>query len=230
MVTKELIGKVLLQEYIDTLDGNKIPGTFVINVPNPLKSYYARFTQIDKPNSIIFVTKSPTSFEKILRATRKINAAYNLNLDGAKCEVQLNSKKLSGIRLRGINRYSDIEKIQLYYKAEDFEFCKNEPLKNQDALIRINRFFTIEEMEKGIYKSATEENVYYVEIPRYMPWDEFRKHTFDIKDNISDHAYDVVTGIFYVDGGITEVLRIAKINASLDNLKSIQQKYIDRLD
>lgn len=230
MITKELIGKLLIQENIDTIDDNKIPGTFVINVPNPLKSYYTRFTQIDKPSSVIFVTKNPASFERILRATRNINNTYNLNLDGAKCEVQLGSRKFSGIRVRGINRYSDIEKIQLYYRAEDFEFCKQEPLRNQDALIRINRFFTIEEMEEGIYKSATEENVYYVEIPRYMPWDEFRRHTFDIKDSISDHAYDVVTGIFYVDGGITEVLRIAKINAKLEQLKSIQQKYIDRLD
>ena len=39
MATKELIGKVIIQENIDTVDENKIPKTFVINVPDPFESY-----------------------------------------------------------------------------------------------------------------------------------------------------------------------------------------------
>ena len=55
MVEKELIGKLIKQENIDTIDRNKIPRTFVINVPDAFKSYYSRFTVINKPVSIIFV-------------------------------------------------------------------------------------------------------------------------------------------------------------------------------
>jgi hypothetical protein len=228
---KELIGKIILQENIDSTETNKIPKTFVINVPNPLKSYYSRFTQIDKPNSIIFVTKSPTSFERILRATTKINADNNLNLDGAKCEVTMGSRKVSGVRVRGIQRYSDIESIQGYYANEGFEFAKSESFIDRDALIRVNRFFNVEELESDIYKSAHEENVFYTLIPKYMTWDEFRTHTFDIKNNSTDTDtnYDVVKGIFYLNGGIVEMLRIVKPNASVESLKAIQQKYIDRL-
>ena len=58
MSTIELIGKVIIQENIDTVDQNKIPNTFVINVPDPFESYYSRFTDINKPISIIFVTKA----------------------------------------------------------------------------------------------------------------------------------------------------------------------------
>mgnify|MGYP000498077126 CR=1 FL=1 len=56
MGAKELIGKIIKQENIDTIDKNKIPRTFVINVPDPYKSYYSRFTDVDKPVSVIFVT------------------------------------------------------------------------------------------------------------------------------------------------------------------------------
>ena len=114
MAATELIGKVILQENIDTVDENKIPKTFVINVPDPYKSYYSRFTEINKPNSIIFVTKTPTSFERILRATNAINNKYGINLDGGKCEISINSRKLNGIRVRGINRFTDIAQIQKY--------------------------------------------------------------------------------------------------------------------
>ena len=73
MENRQLIGKLTLQENVSPLERNKIPNTFVVNIPNPLASYYGRFTSIEKPHSILFITKDPVSFEKILRATKKIN-------------------------------------------------------------------------------------------------------------------------------------------------------------
>lgn len=229
MATKELIGKIIIQENIDTIDENKIPRTFVINVPDPYKSYYSRFTHINKPNSIIFVTKVANSFEKILRITKKINKKYNLQLSGAKCEVQIRSRKLNGIRVKGINRYPEIEQIQQYYKDEGFEFARSKKFKDTDALIRINRFFNLTELEEGIYKSNTETDVYYVEVPRFMTWDEFRIYTFEIKNNIIDRNYDIAKGIFYLNGGIMEILRIVNPKITIESLKNIQQKYIEKL-
>lgn len=229
MTTKELIGKIIIQENIDTVDENKLPKTFVINVPDPYKNYYGRFTEIVKPTSIIFVTKTPNSFEKILRVTKKINQKYDLNLDGAKCEVTMNSRKFDGIRVKGINRYPEIVNIQQYYKDEGYEFAKSEKFATTEVLIRINRFFNIEELDKGIYHSKDEDNTYYVEVPRYMGWEEFKKLSYDIKHNITDSNYDIAKGIFYVNDGITEMLRIVKPKATLELLKTIQQKYIEKL-
>ena len=230
MATKELIGKIIIQEKIDTIDENKLPNTFVINVPDPYKNYYGRFTEIVKPVSIIFVTKTPNSFEKILRVTRKINEKYHLDLDGAKCEVTMNSRKLDGIRVKGINRFHEIGQIQQYYKDEGYDFAKSEKFKSTEVLIRINRFFNVDEVEKGIYHSHDENEVYYIEVPRYMTWDEFKKLTQEIKHNIADANYDIAKGIFYVNHGITEILRVVKPKASLELLKTIQKKYIEKLE
>jgi len=230
MKTKELIGKIIIQENIDTVDENKIPKTFVINVPDPYESYYSRFTDINKPISIIFVTKTPNSFEKILRVTKNINKEHNLELDGAKCEITLGSRKLNGVRVKGINRYTEIGTIQQYYANEGYDFAKSEKFTDLDSLIRINKFFNVEELEKGIYHDHFEKDTYYVEIPRYMSWDEFRKITFEVKNNMTDKNYDIAKGIFYTNGGIKEMLRIVKPKATLDLLKTIQQKYIDRID
>lgn len=229
METKELIGKIIIQENIDTIHENKIPKTFVINVPDPYKSYYSRFTDIHKPTSIIFVTKNPTSFESILRATKKINEAHQLNLSGAKCEVAMNSRKLNGIRVKGINRYTEIEKIQQYYKDEGFDFAKSEKFENVDSLIRINRFFNVAEIEKDIYQSLDESNVHYLIIPKYISWEEFRTITFEIKNNIVDNNYDIAKGIFYINGGITEMLRVVKPKITIDLLKTIRKKYLEKL-
>jgi hypothetical protein len=230
MATKELIGKIIIQEKIDTIDENKLPNTFVINVPDPYKNYYGRFTEIVKPVSIIFVTKTPNSFEKILRVTKKINEKYHLKLDGAKCEVTMNSRKIDGIRVKGINRFHEIAQIQQYYKDEGYEFAKSEKFKSTEVLIRINRFFNVDEVEQGIFHSHDEDEVYYIEAPRYMGWEEFKKLTQEIKHNIADANYDIAKGIFYVNHGITEILRIVKPKASLELLKNIKKKYIEKLE
>lgn len=229
MAAIELIGKIILQENIDTVDDNKIPKTFVINVPDPLKSYYSRFTDINKPTSIIFVSKAPTSFERILRATNAINNKYGINLDGAKCEISINSRKLNGIRVRGINRFTDIAQIQKYYADAGFEFAKSEKFKQTEALIRINKFFNLIELEPGIYESENEDNVFYITVPRYMDWNEFKTITYEIKNNISDRSYDIAKGIFYINDGITEMLRIVKPKATTEFIKLIQHKYTEKL-
>jgi hypothetical protein len=230
MATRELIGKIIIQEKIDTIDENKLPGTFVINVPDPYKNYYGRFTEIVKPVSIIFVTKTPNSFEKILRVTKKINEKYNLKLDGAKCEVTMNSRKIDGIRVKGINRFHEIAQIQQYYKDEGYEFAKSEKFKSTEVLIRINRFFNVDEVEQGIFHSHDEDEVYYIEVPRYMTWEEFKKLTQEVKHNIADANYDIAKGIFYVNHGITEILRVVKPKATLELLKTIKKKYIEKLE
>jgi hypothetical protein len=84
-------------------------------------------------------------------------------------------------------------------------------------------------LDKGIYQSIDDDNDYYVEIPKYLDWDEFRTYTFEIKNNISDTNYDIAKGIFYLDGRIVEILRIVKPNATIKFLKLVQQKYIDKL-
>lgn len=229
MAALEYIGKIIKQENIDTVDENKIPRTFVINVPNAYDSYYSRFTDINKPDSIIFVTKTPNSFENILRVTAGINKKYGLNLDGAKCEVQIGSRKLNGIRVKGINRYPEIVTIQEYYAAEGYEFARSEKFKETDSLIRINRFFNIEKLDEGVFKSNTEEDTYYVTIPKYMTWEEFRTITYEIKNNISDKNYDIAKGVVYINGGVKEFLRIVKPKATTEGLIKIRQKYIDKL-
>ena len=229
MGTKECMGKIIIQENIDTVNENKIPKTFVINVPDPYEHYYSRFTDINKPNSVIFVTKTANSFEKILRVTKGFNKQFNLNLDGAKCEITIGSRKLNGIRVKGINSYPDIEQVQKYYQDVGYEFARSESFTDTEALIRINRFFVLNELEKGIYRSENESDVYCIEVPRYMTWDEFRTITYEIKHNVSDRNYDIAKGIIYTKEGITEILRIVKPKATIELLKLIQQKYIEKL-
>ena len=230
MEARELIGKITLQENVSPIERNKISGTFVIHIPNPLATYYSRFTEVNRPNSIVFVTKDPVSFEKILRATSKINDEFGFGVQGAKCEVMLGKNKYSGIRVFGIDRYSNINKVQEAYKDLGFDFHKNVKLgKGTDALIRVNKFFNIIDLGDKVYQSPNNRDRFYFDVPRDMIWEEFREITFDIKNNISVINYDIAKGIFYENDSITDVLRVIKPNITIDMVKTIRDKYLDRL-
>lgn len=230
MEVRELIGKITLQENISPIERNKLNGTFVIHIPNPLATYYSRFTEVNRPNSIVFVTKDPVSFEKILRATKKINEEFKFGVSGAKCEVAIGKKKYSGIRVFGIDRYYNIDKVQQAYKDAGFDFHKNVKLgKGTDALIRVNKFFNLIDVEDTIYQSPNNPDRYYFDVPRDMDWEEFREITFDIKNSISVINYDIAKGILYENEGITDILRVIKPNITLDMVKKIQRKYLDRM-
>ncbi|MGI9530446.1 hypothetical protein [Lutimonas sp.] len=230
MKIRELIGKITLQENISPIERNKVSGTFVIHIPNPLASYYSRFTEVNRPNSIVLVTKNPVSFESILRASKIINEKENLGLNGAKCEVVIGSKKYYGIRVMGIDRYTNIDKVQQAYKAQGFDFHKSTRLaKGTDAIITVNKFFNVLDIEDSVYQSPNNKDRYYFEVPRYMDWEEFRNITFDIKNNISITNYDIAKGILYEQDGITDILRVLKPNISIDMVKKIREKYLDRL-
>ncbi len=231
MKVRELIGKITLQENISPIERNKVNGSFVIHIPNPLASYYSRFTEVNRPNSIVLVTKDPVSFEKILRATSKINQMLGLSIHGAKCELMIGRHKYSGIRLMDIDRYTKIEMIQKAYQEEGFNFHKNVKLETgTDALIRVNKFFNIIDVDDHIYQSPNNRDRFYFDIPRDVEWEEFREMTFDIKNNVAITNFDIAKGIFYEKDGITDVIRVIKPGLTLDMVKTIRQKYLEKFE
>jgi len=230
MTDFDIIGKLTKQEKVNPIIRNKIPNTFVIDIPSPIAHYYNRFGQENNPRTILLVTKNSISFEGILRATKRINEKYNTSIDGAKSEIKLGKRKFNGIRIKGIEKYSDIPQIQQYFLEHGFEFAKNVRMsKDTDSLIRVNKFFKIHKLAENIYQSPNNKDRYYIVIPHDLSWDEFRDVTFDIKNNVNVSGYDAAKGIFYNSNGIVDMVRIIKPDISLDEVREVQDKYIDRL-
>ena len=98
MKIREIIRKINIKENSTPIYRNKIINNFVFHIPNPLATYYNRFTDVNKPNSIVFITKNAVSFERILCATKNNNNKENTKLEGDKCEVIIGINKYNSIR------------------------------------------------------------------------------------------------------------------------------------
>ncbi len=226
MKKHNFIGKVTLEEKVNAVKSTSYPKALVIDIPSPLASYYTRFTNVHKPNSIVLVTKKANSFEQILRSTKNINTKYDLNLEGAKCEVKIGSRKYNGIRLKGVGRYTHIDDIITNFASEGFEFNTNKKIKNEEiATIRVNKFFDMEEVSDTILRSANDKNEYYFKLNTPMDWNEFKEKTKSVKHNINTTGFDIAKAILYNKGEINDIVRIIKPSLSIDLVKEIEDKY-----
>ena len=226
MKKHNFIGKVTLEEKVNSVKSKKFPKALVIDVPSPLASYYTRFTDVQKPNSIVLVTKKPNTFENILRATKKINTAHQLNLKSAKCIVNIGSREHYGIRLKGINRYTEIDNVLEHYSNEGFDFNTNKKLnKEVKAKIKVNRFYDFNEISDTILQSAKNKDVYYFRLNNSLSWEDFKEKTKYVKHNIKSSGYDIAQAIIYNNGEISDIVRVIKPNLSLDLVKEIEAKY-----
>ncbi len=226
MKKHNFIGKVTLEEKVNTVKSVKYPKALIIDIPNPLASYYTRFTNVHKPNSIVLVTKKTNSFEKILRSTKSINKKHHLNIEGAKCEVKFGTRKYNGIRLKGINRYTHIDSIIHNFVEEGFEFNTSKKIKKDTlAWIRVNKFFDMEEIDDTVLRSVSNENEYYFKLNKSLNWNEFKEKTKLVKHNINTTGFDIAQGILYNKGEINDIVRVVKPSLTIDLVKEIEAKY-----
>lgn len=226
MKKHNFIGKVTLEEKVNPIKSAKFPKALVIDVPSPLASYYSRFTDIKKPNSIVLVTKTPNSFEDILRASSVINKRKELNLEAAKCEIKIGSTKHHGIRLKGIGRYTHIDDIMDEYAKEGFDFNANARLKKvETATIRVNKFFDVEEVNDNILRSVNEKDEFYFKLNKPLNWQEFKDKTKSVKHNVQASGYDIAQAILYNKGEINDIVRVIKPNLTVELVNEIAAKY-----
>ncbi len=226
MKKHNFIGKVTIEEKVNAVHSEKNSRALIIDVPSPLVSYYSRFTDIKKPNSIILVTRNSNSFENILRTTKTINSRYDLNLEGAKCEVKVAGKQFNGIRLKGVHRYTSIDEIMHHYQEEGFDFNTNKKIKKEElALIRVNKFFDVEEVNDIVLRSVSNKDEFYFKLNKPLKWDEFKEKTRSVKYNIGTRGFDIAQGILYNKGEINDIVRIVKPALSLDLVEEIEKAY-----
>jgi len=219
-------GYVRKEETVSVLKSNILQNTFVLNINHPFPGYYGQeMLDMTKPRSIMFITNQEESWEHIIRLNTKINKYLDLNVNLSKAKINLWNKTFHG---KGFDDYSEIHNVQRALQDEGYSFKKSRKMKTVEVgLMTLKKFFSIEEVEEGIYMSPTRTDMAYIKIPFYINWELFRKHTLTVKNNISDSSYDIVSGAFYMNKEIVDILRIYKPGIKIELLREIKQRYED---
>lgn len=225
----EVSGYVIKEETVHTLSHSIMPGTFVVEINHPFPGYYAEaMIEYSKPRSVILMTKKLNTWESILRTSEKLNRYLDLNFNASAAIMYVGNKEYHGIRVKGLEKFEDIATVQKAFVDEGFKFAKvRSNFKDHTVLIKVKKFYHLEELGDGIYKDATQSDVHFALIPKKLNWEFFRKITGKIKNNISDRNYDVALLTFYMNDGIQDALRVFKPRMNNELLDEIRKTYLD---
>jgi len=225
--SREVVGHIIKEEQISLLKHHVLPGTVVINIDHPFPGFHGwDFNFTSKPRSILILTEKLYSWAKILRAQNYVSSNTNLDINASFSKVLIGKTVYYGMRIKGLENYSQIPELQRSLESFGLKLLKNKKLKTDKPVsIKISKFFYIKPLDEQIYADRCIENMYYIEIPKYVSWETFRSITMQVKNNVSNNNFDVVKGIFYMDGTVKDILRVFKTKMSIELLNEIKKRY-----
>lgn len=229
----ERYGNLLKQENLRTLEDKIWPNTFVLEAPEPFPgffNYYSDHPVDSKPLYIYLVLKRLYTLEEITRATQNIHKYFDTDFNATPGVVNIYNRQFDVIRVRHLNSFSQITDLQAGYMDQGIEF-KSKPNRKVEgpAVIRIKKFFILDEPEPGLFFDTIEKDHGYFLIPGQLTWKHFEDITRKVKFNWEKPFFDAAIGHFHVKFGVQDMIRIYYPEMSLEYLSEVRKKYLERI-
>lgn len=223
----ETIGTIEKKEIIESLNFDDL----VLESLHPFPGYHGTSVP-DKtnPKSIFLVLRNNYPDEDIVRAIIKIKEKLPTYFDASPGTISILNKVEPCIRVKNLENYSFIPELLNQFKSEGFSFLKSRIIDSYEGLIRITKYFILDEINEGIYMDRETPEMGYFEIPTQLDWESFEAITLDIKRNIEENNFDAALGTIYRKNGLKDVIRIFDTNVCLGECLFLREKYCTAID
>jgi hypothetical protein len=223
----ETIGTIEKKEMLGPLGYDEL----VLEAYHPLPGYHGTTVPDEgKPKSLLAITRSKYTEEKIIRVTHKIKNDHNFKFDGTPGMVTLYNMLNPCIRFKELNNYKDLPPILKAYESEGIEFMSNRNIEPFTGIIKVKKYFLMEAISDDAFKDAEVEGIYYFSIPVQLRFNQFEKITIDIKHNIENPKFDAALGTIFRKSGLVDLIRIYDDKCTLERLEMIRSKYIQAIN
>lgn len=218
----ETIGTIEKKETLESINFDDL----VLESLHPFPGYHGTSVP-DKPNpkSIFLVLRNNYTDEEIVRATLRIKEKIPTHFDASPGTITIFNKVEPCIRIKGLENYAFIPELITQFKSEGFLFMKARNIDAYVGLIRIKKYFILDEINEGIYMDKETPEMGYFEIPTQLDWETFENITLDIKRNIDDNNFDAALGTIFRKNGLKDVIRIFDTNVCLGECLFLREKY-----
>lgn len=226
-------GSLIKEETLVSIEKKILPNTFVLEATDPFPGYYEYYQGIPKdvrPYYIYFVTDRKYNLEEFTRITQNIMSVFGHRFHAAIGTIKIYNETYPIIRIRRLTEYDQIKELQSCYVKEGIRFRSQPgtPVKVK-AIIFLDKFFALDKLEEGYFFDHVEPNHGYFIIPKNITWKQFELITKQVKYNIELLHFDASKGIFYENFKVYDMIRVYAENLTLELLKEICQKYIERI-
>ncbi len=193
------------------------PGYHGLTVPDSLE-----------PDSMFAVTKLMHKEEVVIRAIQEVKLELNFDFDAAPASFSINNNPRNSIRFKNL-KYALIGDVLREFEKKGISFRKARKVQSYSTIIKVHKFFLLEQIDKNIYKDVEDNKMNYFSVPALLRWNTFEKITMNCKYNLDDNNFDAALASVFLNKGIIDLVRIYDSNSSIEKLSTIRKKYIEAL-
>ena len=199
----------------------------IFETAQPYPGYHgANLPEVYNPESFFIATKESYDDEKIVRAVMDVKKDLRFSFDGAPATIVNAQEYYNVIRIRYI-KAPNIPVLLDAFSEQGIELIKNKKINKFSAILKIRKFFNLQELAEGIYEDMDQKLFSYLMIPCYLSWEDFKSLTLNLKYNMEDNNFDAARAEIYYENGLLDLVRIYDHHSSLKKLTFIRDKYLE---
>lgn len=223
----ETLGNIIKKEDLVLFENPK--NILAFETAHAYPGYNGVVPQNYNPNSIFLITKEQYLTEEVFVHSQNIRQKVDFSFSSAIAFINYQNKKYPAIRIKDVKNYSFIPELIHAYLEEGIQFEKRRGKDKLNTLIQVKKGFYLEPMDNGCYRDLFDEQMYYIEIPKHLKWDEFEKITMDVKYNNPGLNFDAASSLFYRSKQVVFAVRIYKEGVTEEDLKTLKEQFFKRL-
>jgi hypothetical protein len=223
----DTIGVITKKEKFVTVESETGSNAMLLESLQPFPGYHGSTVPDSlEPDSIFAITKSLYSDEKIIRAIQSVKKTFKGNFDAAPGTITIQNQDYNFIRFKYLP-YLMVGGVLQEFEKTGLEFKKKKTLSSFESILKVRKYFTLEETIDGIFKDLTDSNMFYLEIPVMLDWQTFEKITLSLKYNMDDKNFDAAQSSVYSKNGMIDFVRIYDRDSCQGKLIFIRDKYLE---
>jgi hypothetical protein len=226
----EVFGNVVKLEKIIPLEERIVQGSLVFESLDPYPGYYSETPDVSPPLYLYLGLDNMYRLEQILRAVQEIEPLFEEHFDAGKGIVSIAGEEIPVIRMRHLGNFDNVIPLQEAFKEHGIGYLKQTRKPGQyQALVRIVKMMYLKQVESHIFTDLKEVFHGYVEIPKYLSWDQFEMVTRQVKYNWFGSKFDAAYGSFFYESRLHEFVRIYSTRMENSYLRDIRNLYLEKL-
>jgi len=227
---EHIYGCIYKKEFLATVDENIFPGTFVMKIGNPFLGLYKDLIIKNIPEYYFLIMQEEYPLDSIIKASEEINKKFKQIFDAVVGEIYVSGRVYPIIRIKKIDKRLTIEKVQEHFLNKGFHFSRNVQSIEAKGVIKLKKYFSLEEVDEGIYFDKQVPELAYFKIPYQIEWDLFEDITNRVKVNVALGKFDAAIGAFWYGEEVEYIIRILKLKRNVNNLQMIKKQYLKLIE
>ncbi len=221
----DLYGCLTKVENLWCLEHYGIPNTCILQSLEEFPGYYTSIPSQTKPMFVYIVLGKYHTLEDIMRITKEVRKEFKKPFDVARAEINFRGQVCCAVRIAQLEDYSYIRELQETYKNNGLELRKKvKNIENEEAIIKIRKFFNLVEHD-DVYIDTVTPDIGYFKVNCDLPWDQFEKNIKLLRSNCTAISFDAAKCFIYKDGDIIDLIRIYSKGITLEYLNKLKNKY-----